>query len=89
MNNKKHFNFVKTDEFIFSFSVRTSAVGRKSNKLNIMDCYSKILDLPSAKKILIYSPRGGMTGAAGKKGVLSRTNGIFGLLKSRSYSSFT
>lgn len=82
MNNKKHFNFVKADKgFIFSFSVRTSTVDRKSNKLNIMDCYRKILDLPSAKKILIYSPRGGMTGAAGKKGVLSRTNGYIWFIK--------
>ena len=70
MNNKKHFNFAKfkaDKEFIFSFSVRTAAVDRKSNKLNVMDCYSKIPDLPSAKKILIHSPRGGVTGAAGEK----------------------
>lgn len=69
MNNKKHFIFAKfkaDEELIFSFSVRT-AVDRNSNKLNIMDCYSKILDLPCAQKILIYSPRGGMTGAAGEK----------------------
>jgi len=73
MNYRKYFNFAKFNadkEFTFSFSVRTSAVDRKSNKPAIGDCCSKILDLPGAKKILTHSSRGTMTGAAGEKRVL-------------------
>lgn len=54
MNNKKHFHFAKfkaAEGLTISFSVKTSGVVRKSYRQNVMDSYSKVHDLPCAKKI--------------------------------------